>query len=100
MNDFLIDCFFKECCTARNFSRFAQRYAILGQHYVDNGPALCRIARDNFVKGTSALDSRDFRPSVFFQPQPTIWSLINRLKPFRIWFRFRQNIPSKRYFDI
>jgi hypothetical protein len=50
MNDFLIDCFFKECCMARNFSRFAQRYIALG-----NDPALCRIARDNFIKGTVAL---------------------------------------------
>jgi hypothetical protein len=33
MNDFLIDYFFKECCIARNLSRFAQRYAILGQRY-------------------------------------------------------------------
>jgi hypothetical protein len=34
MDDFLIYCFFKDCCMAQNFSRFAQRYAILGQHYV------------------------------------------------------------------
>jgi hypothetical protein len=69
MNDFWIDCYFKECCMARNFSRFAQRYAILGQ----------RIARDNFVKGTVALDPRDFWPSVFFSSINPVWSLINRL---------------------
>jgi hypothetical protein len=33
MNDFLIDCFFKECFMAQNFSQFAQRYAIFGQRY-------------------------------------------------------------------
>jgi hypothetical protein len=52
MNDFLIDCFFKECCVATNFCRFGQRYATLGQRYaayvvLDNGPALCRIALEN-----------------------------------------------------
>jgi hypothetical protein len=67
MNDFLIDCFFKECCMARNFSRFAQRYAILV-----NGPALCRIAWDNFVKGTVALDFQNFRPLIFFSSINTI----------------------------
>jgi hypothetical protein len=83
MNDFFfIDCFFKESCMAQNFSRFAQRYAILGQPH---------IARDIFVKGTVALDSLDFGPSVFSSINP-IWSLINRLKPFRIWFHFHQNI--------
>jgi hypothetical protein len=53
MNDFLIDCFFKECCMARNFSRFAQRWTTgIVQRY-----RVCRIARDNFFKGTVALDS-------------------------------------------
>jgi hypothetical protein len=33
MNDFLLDCFFKECCGAPNFRRFGQRYAIFGQRY-------------------------------------------------------------------
>jgi hypothetical protein len=33
MNDFLIDCFFEECCMTGNFSRFAQHYGILGQRY-------------------------------------------------------------------
>jgi hypothetical protein len=80
MNNFLIDCFFKECCMAQNsfnllstmrFWASAMRHcAGLSQALchiaLDNGPALCRIAHDNFVKGTVALDSRDFRPSVFF----------------------------------
>jgi hypothetical protein len=33
MNDFLIDCFFKEYRGAPNFRRFGQRYAIFGQRY-------------------------------------------------------------------
>jgi hypothetical protein len=33
VNDFLIDCSFKECCMAPNFGQLIQRYAILGQRY-------------------------------------------------------------------
>jgi hypothetical protein len=33
MNDFWIDCFFKEFCGAPNFHQFGQRYAIFGQRY-------------------------------------------------------------------
>jgi hypothetical protein len=62
MNEFLIDCSFKQCCMALKFDLLIQRYAILIPCYAlcrysaDHGPALCGIAQDlhtNSIQKTS-----------------------------------------------